>query len=136
MRVFKKPEKEIWVYNLSDRDRTLYDLNITIPAMKAMNLLRDKIITEPQIIESVKSGDLFKKKRWLKLGGPPNIIPKQILKVSQLPREVPHKGGVSVAPEQFDMEFLENQIQDDAKYIEQLLAQEESEQLWTPKKKE
>lgn len=136
MRVFKKPEKEIWVYNLSNRDRTIYDLNITIPAKKALNLLRDKVITEEQVIVSLQTGDLAKKKKWLKVGGAPNQIPKQVLKVSPLPREVPHKGGFTMTPEVFDTEFLDNQIQDDAKYIEQLLAQEDAEQLWTPKKKE
>lgn len=136
MKVYKKPEKEIWVYNLSKKDLTLYDLNITIPAMKVMNLLRDKIITEEQVIVSQKSGDLFKKAKWLRVGGPPNQIPKQILKVSELPREVPHKGGFTVAPEVFDTDVMENQIQDPAKYIEHQLAQEDEDTLWIPKKKD
>jgi len=119
-------KKEIWIYNLSNKDFGLNDLNgVRIPAMKSMNVLRDGTISEKMIQASLENGDLKAKSKWLKIGGSPYKRQPPIMPVSQLPMEVPNKGGFEMVKEVFKMEVEVQHMQDENKFFEQMLAQED-----------
>jgi hypothetical protein len=75
----KQPEEKVfWVTNISQRNVTLSDLYISIPAMASVNLLDQKHyhFTEEQLLSSQKSGSLFRKQHLLAVRKfPPQMIP-------------------------------------------------------------
>lgn len=75
----KPVEKTFWITNFSNRNVTLSDLYISVPAMSSVNLLDKKhySFTEEQLIKSHESGSIFKKKSMIsKRLVPPQMIPK------------------------------------------------------------
>lgn len=75
-----KPEKTFWITNISNRNVTVSDLAISIPAMSSVNLLDKKHyhLTEEQLIASATSGSILKKKHFLAVRRvPPQMIPKE-----------------------------------------------------------
>lgn len=60
-------QKSFWVINVSDRNVSLTDLNITIPARSSVDLLSNHYyFTEEQLNNSINSGSLFKKSDKIK----------------------------------------------------------------------
>lgn len=59
----KRVKNSFWITNISKRDVLLSDLNLRIPAMSSMDLLRKTTyLTEEQVLKSFKSGSLFNKR--------------------------------------------------------------------------
>lgn len=77
-------QKPFWVTNISNRNVSLSDLGLTIPAGKTMNLLNTERyafgITE--LIKSATSGSLFKKRDKIVVRKvPPTIEEKKIVEM-------------------------------------------------------
>lgn len=75
-------KKEFWIINISTRNVSLADLNITINSFNSVNLLSKHYhLTLEQIESSVKSGSIFKKRDKIKIKGkaPIKEIAKPIL---------------------------------------------------------
>lgn len=67
---------EFWVVNLSDKNVSLRDLAITIPAHSNKNLLGKKSqYTLEQLLASVESGSIFAKRDKIKVRNVPPQIP-------------------------------------------------------------
>lgn len=64
----KKVNKTFWVTNISNRNVSLTDLNLTIKAMSVVNLLdvRRYQFTEEQLETSITSGSLYLKRDMIK----------------------------------------------------------------------
>lgn len=77
-------ELEFWVSNVSDKNVSVGDLFLTIPARKHVNLLDQKHyhFNLEQLEKSAESGSLFKK--------------SDKLKVRQVPPEIPVTPGIQV----------------------------------------
>lgn len=110
---FISKSKQIWVKNISDRDVSLTDLNLTIKSNKSINLLDSKRyhLTEEQINNSLKSGSLYKKSSKIKLlANPPNINKSlmQIMPKTSIPTRA-RSGIPIIAPN-----YTELEISDDA----------------------
>lgn len=78
------PEKTFWVTNISNRNVTLSDLYISVPAMASVNLLdsRHYSFTEEQLVKSAESGSLFvKKDKVVVRKVPPMMIPKRLIEI-------------------------------------------------------
>jgi hypothetical protein len=58
-----------WLTNISNRNVSLYDLNLTVRAFSSVNLMdnRHYNYTEEQLEKSAKSGSIFKKRNLLKV---------------------------------------------------------------------
>lgn len=58
-----------WITNISERNVSLADLDLTIKAFTSINLLDTKhhMYTREQLEKSAKDGSLFKKRRLLKI---------------------------------------------------------------------
>lgn len=71
-------KKTFWLTNISDRNVSLTDLNLTIKAFSSVNLLDKKhySFTEEQLLESVAQGSLFKKRDKIVVRNNP---PKQMV---------------------------------------------------------
>jgi hypothetical protein len=80
----KKTNKEFWVTNLSNRDVSLADLNLTIKAFTSVNLLGKKYnYTLEQLEKSVASGSIFRKRdKIVKRTFPPEFIKMNIVNMS------------------------------------------------------
>lgn len=68
--------KEFWIRNTSDRNVTLSDLQLIVPAGRDWNLLDSKHFsyTEDQLLRSQKEGSIFKKSNIIKvINKPPKI---------------------------------------------------------------
>ena len=66
-----------WLTNISNRNVSLSDLNLTVRAFSSVNLMdnRHYSYTQEELDKSVKSGSLFKKRNLLKVRGvAPEII--------------------------------------------------------------
>lgn len=75
---------QFWVTNISNRDVSLSDLGLSIPAFKTVNLLdkRHYNFSLEELELSEKSGSIFRKKSKIKKRKvPPTIEKKQILEV-------------------------------------------------------
>ena len=78
------PAKTFWITNISNRNVTLADLNISVPRRSSINLLdaRHYHFTEEQLEKSAKSGSIFKKSDKIKKRVvPPPIDDKKIIMV-------------------------------------------------------
>ena len=64
-----KKAASFWLTNISKRNVSIADLNLTIRALSSVNLLdkRHYSYTLEQLQKSVKSGSLFKKRNFLKV---------------------------------------------------------------------
>lgn len=75
----QKPIKVFWITNFSDRNVSLADLNMTVPARSSVNLLDSKhySFTEEQVLQSATSGSIFKKSHLISVRRvPPQMIPR------------------------------------------------------------
>lgn len=82
-------ETEFWVSNVSDRNVSLRDLAITIPARKNVNLLNSAhySYTLEQLEKSALNGSLFAKSKLLKVRkAAPEILIKSGISISNMPR--------------------------------------------------
>lgn len=71
--------KTFWITNFSNRNVTLSDLYISVPAMSSVNLLDRKhySFTEEQVRKSAESGSIFKKRDKIAVRKvPPQMIPR------------------------------------------------------------
>jgi hypothetical protein len=78
----KSIEKAFWVSNISNRNVTLADLYISVPARASVNLLdaRHYGFTEEQLRKSAESGSLFvKRDKVVVRKVPPMMIPKRTI---------------------------------------------------------
>lgn len=68
-----------WVSNITDRNVSLTDLGLTIPAYKSVNLLDTKhySLTREELETSAKSGSLFLKCRKVVVRQVPPVIEKK-----------------------------------------------------------
>lgn len=69
--------KEFWISNISNRNVTLSDLNLSIKAMTSINLLDSKryFFTEEHLNKSLSSGSLFlKRDKIVKRVIPPQAV--------------------------------------------------------------
>lgn len=74
--------KTFWLTNTSNRNVSLADLNLTIKAYSTVNLLDKKHYeyTLEQLVKSIESGSLFKKKSMISLRKvPPQRVKSDIL---------------------------------------------------------
>lgn len=64
-----KMDNSFWITNVSDRNVSLADLNLTVQAFTSINLLDTKhhSYTREQLESSAKNGSLFKKRHLLKV---------------------------------------------------------------------
>lgn len=77
----KNSNKEFWVTNLSNRDVSLADLNLTIRAFTSVNLLGKRYhYTLEQLEKSVACGSIFKKRDKIVK----RIVPPQFIKMNSV----------------------------------------------------
>ncbi len=104
-----KNEHEFWVSNVCDKNVTVGDLGLSIPARKNVNLLDSKhySLTLEQLETSAKSGSIFKKRDKLKVRQvAPEILIKPGYYVSTMPLHMAQQG------------FRSNVVIEDKKYEE------------------
>lgn len=110
-----KKEPELWITNISKKNVTLRDLNISIPAMRSINLLGKNNRFNLELVEkSISSGSIFAKrdkikvrkvapeefKRVLDISKEPMYTSEKVL-ISQLVIDNPHYEELSISDEQF-----------------------------------
>lgn len=81
-----KETKTFWVTNISNRNVTLSDLLVTIPAGKSVDLLSRGYphLSESMLENSLKSGSLFiKRDKVVKRILPPNAINKYLFNIDE-----------------------------------------------------
>lgn len=114
--------KEYWVVNISDRNVSLADLNLTIPAFRSMNLLdkRHHKYTWEQLEKSRQQGSIFKKSDKIKLRGSPPEIVKNSVPISFNSTTPTRQRSVMVIEEKTfeELQVLE-QKQQEEKYAEE-----------------
>ncbi len=74
--------KTFWITNISNKNVSLSDLNLTVPARTSVNLLDPYhyYYTEAQLLQSAKNGSIFKKSDKIKVRKiPPNTIQSPII---------------------------------------------------------
>lgn len=90
------PIKEFWITNLSNRNVTLADLNISVPARSSVNLLDDRhySFTEIQLKVSAENGSIYNKRDKIIVR---KVAPK-IVKPKALPyyQDVPPARSTSI----------------------------------------
>ncbi len=89
-------EHEFWVSNISDKNCSLTDLGLTIPARKNVNLLdsRHYSLTREQLELSALSGSLYKKRDKLKVRqvSPPELLVKPGIHTTNMPLHMAKSG--------------------------------------------
>lgn len=98
-----------WVTNISDRNVSLTDLGLTIPARRSVNLLDNKHyhLTQEQLEASAASGSLFKKRSKVVVRKvPPVLDNKQTLEIATNAM-VPSRRRSAVNVEQVHYEELD-----------------------------
>src|ERR1019366_1500977 len=81
---------EKWITNISNRNVSLSDLNISVPAGCSINLLDKKHykFTEEQVNKSAENGSIFKKRDKIFVRKvPPQMIPRA--KIEMFPDIIP-----------------------------------------------
>lgn len=117
--------KSFWVTNVSKRDVSLADLNVTIRSFTSVNLLDGKRyqLSEQQIEASLKNGSLFKKRDKIKLrvSAPPSNKAVSILTQetalpsrarSGIPLIVPNYEELDISDDKFAEELADTAEQD------------------------
>jgi len=113
MKSIKTIEKTFFVTNISDRNVSLCDLNLTIPARTTVNLLSrgHYHLTEEQLELSKSSGSLFKKRSLVKVR---KIPPQQeIISKYTLGDEVHSPSRTKSIVESVQPQYEELNISDD-----------------------
>jgi hypothetical protein len=84
-----KQERAFWITNISDRNITLGDLNISVPARASVNLLdnRHYSFSEIQLKNSAMNGSIFKKSDKIVVRKVPPVV-----QLSQRPMDIAHQG--------------------------------------------
>lgn len=102
-------ETQFWVCNISDRNVTLSDLRVSIPARKGINLLDSKHYkySYEQLKLSMTSGSIYKKRDKIKIGkGPPQVVPVGQRTISKRPLVRRSRTCVKIEEKtEFDDEF-------------------------------
>lgn len=114
-----KYKYSFWVFNVSKQNVSLRDLNITIPAGAAMNLLDDKHhnYTLDQLQASKTSGSLYLKQNKLKISdNPPQIIIKPGISLSRDVRYVAPRSGIKVEEKKYNDLFDTDQSVSEEKF--------------------
>lgn len=110
-----KKEPELWITNISKKNVTLRDLNISIPAMRSINLLGKNNRFNLELVEkSISSGSIFAKRDKIKVRRVAPFDEKKVLEVSKEPLytadnvllsqvviDNPHYEELSMSDEQF-----------------------------------
>ncbi len=119
-----KKEPELWITNISKKNVTLRDLNISIPAMRSINLLGKNNRFNLELVEkSIASGSIYTKrdkikvrkvapeefKRILDISKEPMYTSEKVL-ISQLVIDNPHYEELSISDEQFFDELTNEDI--------------------------
>jgi hypothetical protein len=108
----KKPDETFFVSNISDRNVSLTDLGLSIPARKIVNLLDKKhyYLTKEQLLKSAESGSLFLKRKILIVRKvPPLEIQQEIYPMSET--IMPSRARSAVVVE--DIKYEELSVSDD-----------------------
>lgn len=109
--IHKNNQKEFWVTNVSNKNVSLRDLALTIPAHRSMNLLDNRHFkyTLEQLELSVVSGSIATKSDKIKVRrvAPPITIKPGIYKIDT-PREVQMRSQVVIVERN-----LEDMLEDD-----------------------
>lgn len=104
---------EFWVVNLSDKNVSLRDLAITIPAHSNINLLGKKPQhTLEQLLASVESGSIFSKRDKIRVRNvPPQIpVPPGIYVMKEV-RSGPIRSLVEIKePKYVELDFSDEQF--------------------------
>lgn len=100
----KSANKEFWVTNLSNRDVSLADLNLTIRAFTSVNLLgRRYHYTLEQLEKSVASGSIFKKRdKIVKRLVPPQFIKMNVVDMSDANMPSRERSVLDVKEEKYE----------------------------------
>jgi hypothetical protein len=128
---------KIYIYNITSKAQSIYDLGIRVPAKSSVCLNKFNNLTEKMIQDSLESGTLFQKinnKILYRTDKNINNAVDTKIEVSTLPTLV-NKVTTSAKPvKNFNLEnlsFSEEQLNDD-EFIKEFLEQEE--QMWNNKK--
>lgn len=107
--------------NISNRDVSLSDLNLTIRAKRTINLLDSKhySFTFEQLQKSLESGSLFKKRHILKFLNKKIEIPKLLSEKKDIIFPTKHRSTVVVNY----YEYKEEENNDDLKIAEEIAEQ-------------
>jgi hypothetical protein len=115
-----KPELTFWITNLSNRNVTLADLAVNIPAFRSVNLLdkRHYRYTLEQLQKSAESGSIFKKSDKIKVRkAPPQIIQPNMpfLKETYIPSR--ERSTLTITEEKYEeLDFSIEQKKKDEDY--------------------
>lgn len=96
-----------WITNISNRNVTLSDLNISVPANSSVNLLDKKHykLTEEQVNKSITNGSIFKKRDKIFIRKiPPQMIARA--KIELFPDIIPSRTTSIYEIKQEDYEEL------------------------------
>lgn len=110
-----KKEPELWITNISKKNVTLRDLNMSIPAMRSINLISKNNRFNLELVErSISSGSIFAKRDKIKVRRVAPFDEKKVLEVSKEPLytadnvllsqvviDNPHYEELSMSDEQF-----------------------------------
>ena len=128
----------IYIYNITSKAQSIYDLGIRVPAKSSVCLNKFNNLTEKMIQDSLESGTLFQKinKKVLYLTDKRiNNVVSTNIEISTLPILI-NKVTTSAQPiKNYNLEnlsFSEEQLNDD-EFIKEFLEQEE--QMWNNNKK-
>jgi len=84
----KKSMKNIWITNVSKRDIHISDLGLVVKSYTSIKILNNPRLrlTPLQVLNSIKSGTIHKKRRYLVIGtNTPNQIVSQTKEISTQP---------------------------------------------------
>lgn len=116
--------KNFWIVNISKRDVGLSDLGLTVKSKHSINLLdsRHYSLTEEQVLNSVKSGSIYKKRDKILIRNSPLNTFIKTMEVSTLPIKSRARSGISYEEPKYE----EHDLSDEA-YAEQMadLAEED-----------
>lgn len=100
---------QFWLCNISERDVSLSDLRVKVPAQSGINLLdkRHYSYTWEQLKESMESGSIYRKRNIIKIGkGPPQSMEPVQKTVSTRPIMIRKRTCVIVSEDsEYDDEF-------------------------------
>ncbi|HVI40449.1 MAG TPA: hypothetical protein VM577_07300, partial [Anaerovoracaceae bacterium] len=127
------PKTSFWITNYSNRNVSLSDLRLSVPAHRSMNLLDDKHFsyTLEQLEASAKDGSLFNKRHLIIVRvDAPQIVVRPGVYISKEPRYVAPRSAITLEEKVYE-ELLPSP---DEQTSEEKFADEFSgeELLWNP----
>ena len=97
--------KHFWITNISNRNVTLSDLNVTVKAYSSINLLNNKHYSYSldDLENSLTKGSIFKKRNFIFLRkNPPEIIKANVPLLSETYIPSRERSGVSIKEQKYE----------------------------------